>query len=256
MTGENLDALKTRAARRARGDARRAIRTRRSICRSIASSRLPGLGTVVTGTLMQGTIAAGETLALEPGGKPAHVRSIGVFDATRERVESGHARRAQPAGRSIAASIARGHAIVGRELSARRRSSTVRFTPLAEAAPLLAPAHAGARVLRIRRGPRDARRSTTPLEAYGAAVRAASARAGRRFPGSALRRAPSVADDAARRRITSRCDAGRARGSRTLGRRRGARGAARAATRAVEWRDRVRGESARESRRARRSTRS
>ena len=50
---------------------------------------LPGLGTVVTGTLMQGTIEVGETLALEPDGKSAHVRSIGVFESTRKRVEAG-----------------------------------------------------------------------------------------------------------------------------------------------------------------------
>jgi selenocysteine-specific elongation factor len=96
---------------------------------------LSGLGTVVTGTLMQGRIAAGETLVLEPGGKPAHVRSVGVFGATRGRADAG-ARVALSVPGIDRHEVARGHAIVGRELSARRKL-TVHFVPLAEAAPLL-----------------------------------------------------------------------------------------------------------------------
>ncbi|HEY6326086.1 MAG TPA: selenocysteine-specific translation elongation factor, partial [Candidatus Cybelea sp.] len=96
---------------------------------------LPGLGTVVTGTLMQGRIAAGETLVLEPGGKAAHVRSVGVFGATRGRVDAG-ARVALSVPGVDRHEVARGHAIVGRELSARRKL-TVHFVPLPEAAPLL-----------------------------------------------------------------------------------------------------------------------
>jgi selenocysteine-specific elongation factor len=96
---------------------------------------LPGLGTVVTGTLMQGRIAAGETLVLEPGGRPAHVRSVGVFGATRARVDAG-ARVALNVPGIDRREVARGHAIVGRELSARRKL-TVHFVPLPEAAPVL-----------------------------------------------------------------------------------------------------------------------
>ncbi len=84
---------------------------------------------------MQGRIAAGETLVLEPGGTPAHVRSIGVFGATRERVDAG-ARVALNLPSVDRREIARGHAIVGRELSA-RRTLTVHFVPLPETAPLL-----------------------------------------------------------------------------------------------------------------------
>lgn len=96
---------------------------------------LPGLGTVVTGTLMQGSIEAGETLALEPGGKPAHVRSIGVFATTRSRVEAG-ARVALSLPGVERGHVSRGQAIVGREFSA-ARSFTVRFVPLASARPLV-----------------------------------------------------------------------------------------------------------------------
>jgi len=134
VTGENLDALKT-----ALHDELAAIPPRNPnapvylpVDRVFA---LPGLGTVVTGTLMQGRIATGETLALEPGGKPAHVRSIGVFGATRDKVEAG-TRVALNLPAIDRSEIARGHAIVGRELSA-RRNLTVHFTPLAEAAPLV-----------------------------------------------------------------------------------------------------------------------
>ena len=134
VTGENLDALRV-----ALHDELAAIPPRNPnapvylpVDRVFA---LPGLGTVVTGTLMQGRIATGETFVLEPGGKPAHVRSIGVFGATRDTVEAG-TRVALNVPAIDRGEIARGHAIVGRELSA-RRNLTVHFTPLPEAAPLV-----------------------------------------------------------------------------------------------------------------------
>jgi selenocysteine-specific elongation factor len=96
---------------------------------------LQGLGTVVTGTLMQGRIAAGETLVLEPGGKPAHVRTIGVFDATRPSVEAG-SRVALSLPNLERAEIARGQAIIGSELAV-RRSFAVRFVPLQDASGLI-----------------------------------------------------------------------------------------------------------------------
>ncbi|HZV77034.1 MAG TPA: selenocysteine-specific translation elongation factor [Candidatus Babeliales bacterium] len=96
---------------------------------------LPGLGTVVTGTLMQGRIAAGETLALEPGGKAAHVRSIGVFQATRKSVAGG-TRVALSVPGIDRREISRGQAIVGREFAA-RRDFNVRFSPLPDALGLL-----------------------------------------------------------------------------------------------------------------------
>jgi selenocysteine-specific elongation factor len=134
VTGENLALLRT-----ALHDELAAMPARASnapvylpIDRAFA---LPGVGTIVTGTLMQGSIEAGETLALEPGGRAAHVRSIGVFDATRKRVEAG-SRVALNLPRLDRREIHRGQAIVGPEFSA-RRSFAVRFTPLAERAGLL-----------------------------------------------------------------------------------------------------------------------
>ncbi len=96
---------------------------------------LPGLGTVVTGTLMQGRIETGETLMVEPGGKAAHVRSIGVFGSTRPSVEAG-TRVALNLPGVDRHEIERGHAVVGRELTA-RTSFAVRFVPLQSALSLI-----------------------------------------------------------------------------------------------------------------------
>jgi selenocysteine-specific elongation factor len=96
---------------------------------------LPGLGTVVTGTLMQGRIATGETLRLEPGGKVAHVRSIGVFESTRNEVEAG-SRVALSLPALDRCDVARGQAIVGSELHA-QTSFDVRFVPLPSSRGLL-----------------------------------------------------------------------------------------------------------------------
>jgi selenocysteine-specific elongation factor len=96
---------------------------------------LPGLGTVVTGTLMQGRISAGDTIVFQPSMKQARVRSLQVFGSARERVEAGSrvALNVPAVGRH---EIARGEAAVGRELTARDRFA-VRFTPLDDTLRLL-----------------------------------------------------------------------------------------------------------------------
>jgi selenocysteine-specific elongation factor len=50
---------------------------------------LPGAGTIATGTLWSGTIAAGDLLRAEPGGKTVRVRSVQVHDAAVERADAG-----------------------------------------------------------------------------------------------------------------------------------------------------------------------
>src|SRR5213082_199162 len=50
---------------------------------------LRGIGTVVTGTLWSGTVAVGDRLAIEPGGREARVRSVQVHDRAVERAEAG-----------------------------------------------------------------------------------------------------------------------------------------------------------------------
>jgi selenocysteine-specific elongation factor len=96
---------------------------------------LPGLGTIVTGTLIQGTIETGDALKVEPGGALAQIRSIGVFGSVRNRVEAG-SRVALNLSGIDRHGIARGQAVVGQEFSA-AKSFAVRFTPLEDALPLL-----------------------------------------------------------------------------------------------------------------------
>ena len=50
---------------------------------------LRGIGTVVTGTLWSGSIAAGDHLAVEPGGRPVRVRSVQVHDRPVDRAAAG-----------------------------------------------------------------------------------------------------------------------------------------------------------------------
>jgi selenocysteine-specific elongation factor len=104
---------------------------------------LPGLGTVVTGTLMQGRISVGDTVVFQPSVKEARVRSLQVFGSPQERVDAG-ARVALNVPAVGRREIARGEAAVGRELVARDRLA-VRFIPLESALHLLrrrTPVHA------------------------------------------------------------------------------------------------------------------
>jgi selenocysteine-specific elongation factor len=50
---------------------------------------LPGRGTILTGTLMQGTLRAGDSLRLDPPGRDVRVRSLQVFGAPRNTVGGG-----------------------------------------------------------------------------------------------------------------------------------------------------------------------
>jgi selenocysteine-specific elongation factor len=50
---------------------------------------LQGVGTIATGTLWSGTIAAGDTLRVEPRGKAVRVRSVQVHDSPVETAEAG-----------------------------------------------------------------------------------------------------------------------------------------------------------------------
>jgi selenocysteine-specific elongation factor len=96
---------------------------------------LPGHGTIVTGTLMQGRVAAGDTLKLEPSGKAVRVRSLQSFGAKRERVEGG-ARVAVNLPAIDVREIARGEMLVAPQFASTDAFS-VRFTPLADALPIL-----------------------------------------------------------------------------------------------------------------------
>lgn len=96
---------------------------------------LPGRGTIVTGTLMQGRIATGDTLALEPHGTPVRVRSIHVFGQPRDTVFGGTRVAINVPGVDTH-EIARGEVVADRQF-APRPSFNVAFTPLADATALI-----------------------------------------------------------------------------------------------------------------------
>ncbi|HEX3806769.1 MAG TPA: selenocysteine-specific translation elongation factor [Gaiellaceae bacterium] len=50
---------------------------------------LQGVGTIATGTLWSGSVAAGDTLRVEPSGRDVRVRSVQVHDTPVERAEAG-----------------------------------------------------------------------------------------------------------------------------------------------------------------------
>ncbi len=96
---------------------------------------LPGHGTIVTGTLMQGQIGIGDSLVLQPSGTPVRVRSLQTFGQKRERVEGGARVAVNVPGVSVA-EIARGEMLVAPQFTP-SDTFTVRFRPLPEALGLL-----------------------------------------------------------------------------------------------------------------------
>ncbi len=96
---------------------------------------LTGHGTIVTGTLMQGSIAVEQTLTVHPGNLEARVRSVEVFGEPRERIDAGARVAVNLSGVPLDA-IARGSALTAPEIRS-QSSYVVRFQPLPEALELL-----------------------------------------------------------------------------------------------------------------------
>lgn len=96
---------------------------------------LPGLGTIVTGTLMQGRIKTGDALALQPSGKSVRVRSLQSFGQRREVVEGG-ARVAVNLPSVDVHEIARGEILAAPQF-APADAFSVQFNPLPESLELL-----------------------------------------------------------------------------------------------------------------------
>ena len=92
---------------------------------------LPGHGTIVTGTLMQGTLRTGDMLRLDPPGRDVRVRSLQVFGAARGTVGGG-SRVAVNVPAVEAAELHRG-AVLAEATFAPRSSLRVRFRALAAA---------------------------------------------------------------------------------------------------------------------------
>ena len=89
---------------------------------------LAGHGTIVTGTLMQGTLATGDVLAVRPGDVAARVRSIEVFGESHERVTPGSRVAANLSGVTLD-DVDRGSALVAPEIAS-VASMRVQFRPL------------------------------------------------------------------------------------------------------------------------------
>ncbi|TML42661.1 MAG: selenocysteine-specific translation elongation factor, partial [Actinobacteria bacterium] len=87
-TGAGLDELRAALARAAEAVERPEgfAATRLWIDRAFS---LRGIGTVVTGTLWSGSIAAGDLLRLEPNGRTVRVRSVQVHDQPVEEAQAG-----------------------------------------------------------------------------------------------------------------------------------------------------------------------
>ena len=146
-TGDGLADLRAALARVTPGerDAERA--TRLYVDRVFT---LQGIGTIATGTLWSGTIAAGDLLRVEPEGREVRVRSVQVHDAPVERAE---------AGQRVAVNLP---AVGRRDLRARRRAGRAR--PLSAE---LSPGHP-------RRGARGRSRPPSPSTSVRTPFRRAS----------------------------------------------------------------------------------
>ena len=97
---------------------------------------LSGHGTIVTGTLMQGTVATGDTLALQPSGLRARIKSLQVF-GNRVPSASGGTRLAVNLPGISVDEIARGEALVSAREFVPARELLVDFRALASALPLM-----------------------------------------------------------------------------------------------------------------------
>lgn len=96
---------------------------------------LPGHGTIVTGTLMQGTLNVGDRVKLEPSGRAVRIRSLQSFGKPQQTVAGGARVAANLPGVEVS-EIARGEVLVASEL-APAHTFAVQFTPLKEALPIL-----------------------------------------------------------------------------------------------------------------------
>ena len=96
---------------------------------------LPGHGTIVTGTLMQGKLAVGDRVKLEPSGKSVRIRSLQSFGRQQQTVEGGTRVAANLPGVDVS-EIARGEMLVAPEFAA-SQSFNVSFATLGEAMPIL-----------------------------------------------------------------------------------------------------------------------
>ncbi|MBV9439271.1 MAG: selenocysteine-specific translation elongation factor, partial [Candidatus Eremiobacteraeota bacterium] len=134
LTGEGLDAL-----REALHDALTALPMRPADAPAVLPVdrvfTLAGRGTIVTGTLVQGTLRVGDALRLEPPARDVRVRSLQVFGESRDVVAAGARVAANVPG--IDAREARRGAVLAERTLTPRSALAVRFRALPDALALL-----------------------------------------------------------------------------------------------------------------------
>jgi selenocysteine-specific elongation factor len=134
LTGVNLDALKT-GLRDELAELEPRAPDAPAYLPVDRAFTLPGRGTIVTGTLMQGRVAVGDTIALEPLGRTARVRSLHVFGDAREAAFGGSRVALNLPGVGVD-EVARGVVVADPHLQA-RSSYVVEFVALPDALPIL-----------------------------------------------------------------------------------------------------------------------
>ncbi len=118
VTGEGIEALKQhlQAAASTQREHDAAGLFRLSVDRSFV---LPGAGTVVTGTVLSGSVTVGDQVVVSPSGRSARVRSIHAQNHAAERGLAGQRCALNLAGEGISKdSVARGDMVLASELHA------------------------------------------------------------------------------------------------------------------------------------------
>jgi len=134
-TGEGLEALKA-----AIHDALTALPPRRRDAPAFMPVdrvfALPGHGTIITGTLLQGTIRSGDTLVLQPSGLPARIRGLQTFGNTLAVAYGGTRVAVNLPGIEVS-QVARGETLAAARQFEPQQELAIAFSPLASALPLL-----------------------------------------------------------------------------------------------------------------------
>src|SRR5213595_2593610 len=144
-TGAGLDELRAALGRVPVAERRSDRATRLYLDRVFT---LQGAGTVATGTLWSGAIAAGDMLRLEPAGRVVRVRSVQVHDIAVERAEAGQRVAVNlPALRR--GDLARGDVLVEPGLYPVSYRLDVKLTELAKV-PAVVTAHVGTKAVPAR----------------------------------------------------------------------------------------------------------
>ncbi|MFT5469491.1 MAG: selenocysteine-specific elongation factor [Verrucomicrobiales bacterium] len=129
-TGSGIDELRAKISQ---------MLTESSPVRNCGKPRLPvdrafsikGVGTVVTGTLIDGEIAAGDDLIVQPGGLKAHIRNVQSHQANQDTAAPGTRTALNMTGISLAArgveGIARGNVLTDPALGEATRTLDIRI---------------------------------------------------------------------------------------------------------------------------------